>query len=250
MYWWSLEKLTQNLAQNNYVKSDTILFSLLNILLSLCQSVIYTSLLFSFLIVEYHFKDWLPGQHALIESYNFLAWILSLTNLAIAITAISWCYYRHKKAGGINFWQRFCALNSSIGFHILLYSTVLLFIGISVLYVIVNLKIEIFKSGVFNTESPMDFLSRLFTNPFAEKPVPSTSGHRGLFRSIMSLPATILSLPFLPGKIAAFLEELREFILQFYPIIAFVPTLFLILQYYLVHHWIGRLLGLASQNKK
>lgn len=246
MYWWSIEKLAQNLAKNNYVRSDTLLFSMLNLLLSICQSVVYTSLLFSFLIIEYHFKDWLPGQHAMIDSYNKLAWVVSFVNLGIAITAISFCYYRHKTTNGVNFWQRFCALNSSIGFHVLLYSAAMMFIALSILYVMVNFRIEMFKGSIINTESTMDFIERIFTNPFFEKTAP-LGVKKSTWGSILSLPATILSLPFLPGKITAFLEELREFILQFYPLIAFVPTLLLLIQYFMVQRWF-KYLGNRSQS--
>ncbi len=236
MYWWSIEKLAQNLAKNNYVRSDTILFSLLNFLLSLCQSFVYTSLLFSFLIVEYHFKDWLPGQHAMIDAYNKVAWVLSFVNLGIAISFISFIYYRHRKQKGINFWQRFCALNSSIGFHVLLYSTAILFIALSVLYAMVNFRIEMFKGSIINTESAMDFVERIFTNPFFEKTAP-IGVRKSAISSFLSIPMTLLTLPFLPAKIAAFLEELREFILQFYPLIALVPTSLLLIQYFMVQRW-------------
>jgi hypothetical protein len=238
MYWWSIEKLAQNLAKNTYSRSDTLLFSMLNLLLSFCQSIIYTSLLFSFLIVEYHFKDWLPGQHAMIDSYNKLAWVVSFINLGIAATAISFCYYRHRTSNGKNFWQRFCALNSSIGFHVLLYSAALLFIALSLLYVMVILRIELFKGSIINTESAMKFVERLFTNPFTEKASTAPLGvKKSAWGSLLSLPITILSLPFLPGKITAFLIELREFILQFYPFIAFMPTLLLLIQYFMVQRW-------------
>ncbi len=194
-------------------------------------------MLFSFLIIEYHFKDWLANQHANTEFYNHLAFYLSSLNTVLMVLGIAWCYYQHKKNNGTNFWQRFAALNSSIGFHVLLYSTAILFIAISVLYVIIHIKIETFKGTIVPTESTADFLNRLFTSPFGAKSVTAPQQSKGILNCVLGLPCSLLSLPFIPGKIAAFLQELRTYIMQFYPILAALPTVLLITQYYLVQRW-------------
>lgn len=250
MYWWSIEKLAQNLARDRYVQSDSVLFWLLNILLTICQSIVYTTLLFSFLIIEYHFKDWLPNQHANIATYHKAAWIISALNTVLMVLGIAWCYYRHKKNKGIKFWQRFSALNSSIGFHVLLYSIALLFISISILYVLVHIRIETFKGTIINTESITDFFKRLFTSPFGIKSFTATSEtSKGFFGNLTSLPWTIASLPFIPGRIAAFLQELRVYVMQFYPLFAILPTVLLLIQYYLVQRWFT-FIGNPAYSKK
>lgn len=247
MYWWSIQNMTDNLVRNTYTKTNTLFFWLLNITLTMCQSLIYTSLLFSFLIVEYHFKDWLPKHHEMLDTYHALSWVLSLLNMVIAVSAISWLYYRHRKCGGTKFWQKFSAVNSSVGFHVLVYSSALLMIFLSVFYIIIHIKIEVFKGTLMSTESPWSFLSRLFTNPFGVKAVAEPVS-KGFFGSILTLAGTLISLPFLPARITLFLEELRAFIMQFYPILAVIPTLLLLTQYSIVIRWFRYMNNQICQN--
>lgn len=230
----SLQNARQNLSKDNYSTQELFWFYLFNFTITALQSLVYTTLVFSYLLVEYQFKDWIKTPHELNHLYSWWALSASIMGTLLFFLLLGLLYKTNKRTDGKHFLQRYMVLNTLIGLRILIFTGALLFIGTITIYALINIRIETFKGTIFTPEKLFDFLKRFIHHPFSLESVIPQEHHTSFFGQLFKTPAYIIQLPLLPGKIIMFLKDLRHFLLQLCPFLALAPLFLMTLQF----HWV------------
>lgn len=218
MFLWDMDKLVEELKTERIARWKTRLFIFVSPIIHLSNLIILTTLVLGHQIIEYAFKEQLIKQDTRIDFYNRWAWTVVGATLFVWVLGVLFCYWINKKNDNKKFWQRLSILGFSVNFHITVYALIVL-AGLGVLsYFGIMQKITSLIESIF---------------PETDK-IKNVTSHRDVISNMFRTTGSLIFLPLVPGKINVFLTNLRQVLLQLYPVISTLPPLLTMLHYVLV----------------
>lgn len=245
MYLWNINLLVEKLKTNTLSEKKAYFFYILTPALSFGTGTFFSLLLFSHQFIEEFFTDFLQLKDANIALYNWIGFVSGILTILITSTGLLLCYWTNKKGDGQQFAKRMACLSFTINFHLTVYILAFITLLIGFGYFLILGKISLFKKEVLFLVKSQATLGEtlqeaLQQTPFREFVGKTVTQSKGVFGTLLSAPVLLLKLPSLPGKISAFVSNIRGSVLIAYPIIAILPPMLSLSHYFLLRKFIAK----------
>lgn len=245
MFLWNINTLAEKIKNQTFSNKKLYTFYFFSFFLTITNSLLFSSLLFSHQFIEIFFLHFLELKDSNIAFYNWIGLFSALLTTLISIVGWCYCYKINKQGDNKDFSKRMAFLSFPINFHLTVYVLALLTILIFFSYLIVQGKITFFKQEITYLIKSQSNIGAALQQGLSQTPFknfvtpPKTSG--GIFKFLLSSPILLVKLPILPQKIKFFIASLRASILIIYPFIALLPPLLSFLHYWTIKNLLKKI---------
>jgi hypothetical protein len=239
MYLWNINKLVDQLKADTLPIKEVYMFYVISPILSIANTFFFSFLLLSHQMIGNLFGNFLTQHDTNMIFYNRLGFLTGTLTTIITFIGFYLCYRANQQGDGRDFSKRMACLSFPINFHLTVYILALIGLATILGYLIIHGKITLFKEQVFSLSKTDSTIGQAIQQALSDTgaktvipPVAKTSP--GFFKMLLKTPATILSLPSIPGKINEFLVTLRATALLGYPLLACLPPALCLCHYLLI----------------
>ena len=245
MYLWNIDKLVTQLKNNTIPKWKVRFFYCVSPLLSICNTIFFSTLLLSHHFISNFFAHFLEGQDVQMGFYNKIALVTGTLTTVITFIGMYLCYRTNQKGDGKRFSERMACLSFPINFHLTVYVLALISAITIFGYLVLHGKIVLFKKQIFSLSKTGSTIGQAVKEALKDTPIksiiPQVKKSTNFLGAIFKAPVTILRLPTIPGQINSFLKTLRATILVAYPVISLLPPTLSLCHYLVVRRMLKKI---------
>ena len=247
MYLWNIDKLIKDLKNDKLPPKNIRLYSILSPLLSIFNAIFFGVVLVIHQIIANIFKHFLSAPDPYITFYSKLGWFMGTFATCLTFLGFYLCYRTNKQGDGKDFFKRLACLSFPIYFHltvyILAFITLILFFG----FAFFQTKLLYFKYQLFlqskSDSTIADVIHLALKDSLFESLLIKTAKKSSFLRTIFSAPIALIRIPLIPGKITAFLIEIRSNLLTIYPFLTILPPALAMTHYLVVRRMLRKVCG-------